>query len=62
MDNRGRGRGSFTRGRARFLIRKATGDYNAICPKFQVNVEQGGMQKGEIEQDHKRAEVDKENI
>lgn len=66
-DNRGRGRGSLTRGRARFLIRKATGGPNIIYPKwgldkFQVNDEQGGMQREETEQDHKRAEVDGENI
>ncbi|XP_018555416.1 thyroid hormone receptor-associated protein 3 isoform X2 [Lates calcarifer] len=62
MDNRGRGRGSFSRGRARFIIRKATGVSNTNSPrwahdKFQVNGEQGGTQEEETEQDHKEIET-----
>ncbi|XP_040900663.1 thyroid hormone receptor-associated protein 3 isoform X3 [Toxotes jaculatrix] len=66
MDNRGRGRGSFSRGRARFIIRKATGGSNTNSPrwahdKFQVNGEQGGTQEEETEQDHKQGETDGQN-
>lgn len=66
VDNRGRGRGSFLRGRARFIIRKATGGPNSISPKwahdkFQVNGEQGGEQEEETEQDHKDEEIDGEH-
>ncbi|XP_034554628.1 thyroid hormone receptor-associated protein 3 isoform X2 [Notolabrus celidotus] len=62
-DSRGRGRGSFTRGRARFIIRKATGGPNTISPKwahdkFQVNGEQSGGQEDETEQDHKGGRMD----
>lgn len=63
MDNHGRGRGSFLRGRARFIIRKATGGSNTNSPrwahdKFQVNGEQGGgAQEEETEQDHKVGET-----
>ncbi|XP_035527784.1 thyroid hormone receptor-associated protein 3 isoform X2 [Morone saxatilis] len=62
VDNRGRGRGGFLRGRARFLIRKT--NTNTISPKwahdkFQVNGEQGGEEE-ETEQDHK-GEIDGEN-
>lgn len=62
MDNRGRGRGSFLRGRARFIIRKATGGSNTNSPrwahdKFQVNGEQDGAQEEETEQDHKVGET-----
>ncbi|XP_070691629.1 thyroid hormone receptor-associated protein 3 isoform X3 [Pempheris klunzingeri] len=63
VDNRGRGRGSFTRGRGRFIIRKATGGPNTDSPKwahdkFFVNGEQGGEQEDETEQDHKEGEID----
>lgn len=63
MDNRGRGRGSFTRGRPRFIIRKAPGSFDTNNPKwatdkFQGNGEQSGMQEKEAEQDHKGPEMD----
>lgn len=66
VDNRGRGRGSFPRGRARFIIRKATGGPNTNGPKwahdkFQVNGEQGGKQEEETEQDHEDGEIDGEH-
>lgn len=66
MDNGGRGRGSLTRGRARFIIRKATGGSNTNGPrwardKFQVNGEQGGVRDEVEKQDHKEAEIDGEN-
>lgn len=61
-DHRGRGRGSFSRGRARFIIRKATAGPNSTCSKwahdkFHVNGEQGGTQEEETEQDHKEGEI-----
>lgn len=63
MDNRGRGRGGFSRGRARFIIRKATGGSSTSNPrwaqdKFQVNGEQGGAQEEKTEQDHKEGKID----
>ncbi|XP_070823123.1 thyroid hormone receptor-associated protein 3 isoform X2 [Chaetodon trifascialis] len=66
VDNRGRGRGSFSRGRARFIIRKATGAPNTSSPKwahdkFHVNGEQGGKQEEETEQDHEEGETDGEH-
>lgn len=67
MDSRGRGRGSLPGGRARFIIRKATGGARTNSPKWgldklQANGEQGGgKQGGEAEQDHKEAEIDQEN-
>ncbi|KAM7421274.1 hypothetical protein PAMA_015429 [Pampus argenteus] len=61
-DNRGRGRGSFSRGRARFIVRKATAGTTSECSKwahdkFHVNGEQGGVQEEQTEQDHKAGEV-----
>lgn len=66
VDQRGRGRGNFSRGRARFIIRKATGGPNAISQnwahdKFQVNGEQGGKQEELTEQDHKGGKIDGEH-
>ncbi|XP_037641556.1 thyroid hormone receptor-associated protein 3 isoform X2 [Sebastes umbrosus] len=66
VDNRGRGRGSVSRGRARFIIRKATGGPNTNSPKwahdkFQINGEQGDAQEEETEQDHKEGEIEGEN-
>ncbi|XP_067457023.1 thyroid hormone receptor-associated protein 3 isoform X2 [Thunnus thynnus] len=66
MDNRGRGRGNFSRGRARFIIRKATAGPNSKCSKwahdkFHANGEQGGAQEEETEQDHKEEEINGEN-
>lgn len=66
VENRGRGRGSFLRGRARFIIRKAAGGPNTNSPKwahdkFQVNGEQGAEQEEETEQDHKEGEIDGEH-
>lgn len=66
VDNRGRGRGGFLRGRARFMIRKATGCPNTNSPKwahdkFQINGEQGDAREEETEQDHKDGEMDGEN-
>ncbi|KAE8289078.1 Thyroid hormone receptor-associated protein 3 BCLAF1 and THRAP3 family member 2 [Larimichthys crocea] len=66
VDHRGRGRGNFSRGRARFIIRKATGGPNATSQnwahdKFQVNGEQGGKQEGLTEQDHKGGKNDGEH-
>ncbi|XP_042345670.1 thyroid hormone receptor-associated protein 3 isoform X2 [Plectropomus leopardus] len=63
VENRGRGRGSFSRGRARFMIRKATGGPNTNSPKwahdkFQINGEQGDSGEEETEQDHKEGEMD----
>ncbi|XP_034409425.1 thyroid hormone receptor-associated protein 3 isoform X2 [Cyclopterus lumpus] len=60
VDNRGRGRGSFSRGRARFIVRKATGGPSTNSPKwandkFQNNGEQGDVHE-ETEQDHKEGE------
>uniref|UniRef100_A0A3Q1FU96 Thyroid hormone receptor associated protein 3a n=1 Tax=Acanthochromis polyacanthus TaxID=80966 RepID=A0A3Q1FU96_9TELE len=65
-DSRGRGRGIFTRGRPRFIIRKAPGSFDTSNPKwatdkFQGNGEQSGMQEKESEQDHKGPEMDGEN-
>uniref|UniRef100_A0A3Q3LBE1 Thyroid hormone receptor associated protein 3a n=1 Tax=Mastacembelus armatus TaxID=205130 RepID=A0A3Q3LBE1_9TELE len=62
MDTRGRGRGSFLRGRARFIIRRATGSSGTNSPKwahdkFQVNGEQVGVQEKGAEQDHKERET-----
>ncbi|XP_059194531.1 thyroid hormone receptor-associated protein 3 isoform X2 [Centropristis striata] len=66
VENRGRGRGGFSRGRARFIIRKATGGPNTNGPKwahdkFQINGEQGDGHEEETEQDHKEGEIDREN-
>ncbi|XP_078108539.1 thyroid hormone receptor-associated protein 3 isoform X1 [Sander vitreus] len=66
LDNRGRGRGSFSRGRARFIIRKATGAPNTNSPKwahdkFHINREQDNAQEEEIEPDHKEGEIDGAN-
>nr|XP_046255475.1 thyroid hormone receptor-associated protein 3 isoform X2 [Scatophagus argus] len=66
VDNRGRGRGSFSRGRARFIIRKATAAPNTNSPKwahdkFQVNGKQGAEGEEEAEQDHKEGEIDGEH-
>lgn len=66
VDNRGRGRGGFSRGRARFIIRKATGGPSTISPKwahdkFQPNGEQGGEQEEETEQDHRERAIDGEH-
>ncbi|XP_060906130.1 thyroid hormone receptor-associated protein 3 isoform X2 [Labrus mixtus] len=63
VDSRGRGRGSFPRGRARFIIRKATGGPNTsgqkwAHDKFQVNGEQGGKQEDKTTQDHKGGGID----
>ncbi|TNN89097.1 Thyroid hormone receptor-associated protein 3 [Liparis tanakae] len=60
MDSRGRRRGSFSRGRARFIVRKATGGPNANSPKwandkFQINGERGDARE-ETEQDHTERE------
>ncbi|XP_041843398.1 thyroid hormone receptor-associated protein 3 isoform X3 [Melanotaenia boesemani] len=65
MDNQGRGRGSLSRGRARFIIRKATGGVCVNSPKwaldkFQASREHSGKQGEEAEQDHKEAEIDRE--
>lgn len=59
-ENRGRGKGNFLRGRARFIIRKATGGPNTNSPKwahdkFQVNGEQRAEE--ETGQDHKERET-----
>ncbi|XP_047455561.1 thyroid hormone receptor-associated protein 3 isoform X2 [Mugil cephalus] len=51
-ENRGRGRGGFTRGRARFIIRKAT-----TSPRW-ANGQQDGMQGKESGQAHRGAEID----
>ncbi|KAM4580494.1 uncharacterized protein thrap3a isoform 2-T3 [Odontesthes bonariensis] len=66
MDNRGQAQGSIPRGRTRFIVRKATG--NAIMnsskwafDKFQNNREHSGKEGKETEQDHKKAEIDREN-
>lgn len=66
MENRGRGRGGLQRGRARFIIRKATGVVNTSSPKwahdkFQANGEQGDEQEEETDQDHKEGEIDGEH-
>lgn len=55
-ENRGRGRGTFLRGRARFIIRKATGGPNNAShkwahDKFQVDGNQGAVKA--IGQDHR---------
>lgn len=60
MDSRGRRRGSFSRGRARFIVRKATGGPNTNSPKwandkFQINGERGDAHE-ETEQDHPERE------
>lgn len=66
MDNRGRGRGNFTRGRPRFIIRKATAGSNHTdgpkwaLDKFQSNGEHGGLQEEEAEQEHKGIEIGEE--
>ena len=65
-DNRGRGRGGLSRGRARFIIRKATGGPNTNGPKwahdkFQINGERGDAREEETEQDHKEGEINEEN-
>ncbi|XP_029360669.1 thyroid hormone receptor-associated protein 3 isoform X2 [Echeneis naucrates] len=63
MDNRGRGRGCLSRGRARFIIRKATARVSVTNSprwahdKFQVNGEQSDAQEEETEQDHKAGET-----
>lgn len=54
------------RGRARFIIRKATGGSNANGPKwasdkFHINGEQGGVQDQVEKQDHKEGKIDGEN-
>ncbi|XP_029929028.1 thyroid hormone receptor-associated protein 3 isoform X2 [Myripristis murdjan] len=57
LDNRGRGRGSFLRGRARFTIRRDNGK----SPKWahdKFNGEQGDAQEDDAEQDHKEGEID----
>ncbi|XP_076008730.1 thyroid hormone receptor-associated protein 3 isoform X2 [Genypterus blacodes] len=57
-DGRGRGRGGFMRGRARFIIRKANVDKWAH-DKFQVNGKQrGDTQDEDTEQDHKETKTD----
>lgn len=62
MDDRGRGRGNFLRGRPRFIIRKATTGPNVKCAKwahdkFQDNGEQDDVQEDEMmEQDQKEGE------
>ncbi|CAG6014705.1 unnamed protein product [Menidia menidia] len=65
MDNRGRAQGSFPRGKARFIIRKATGSATMnnskwVFDKFQTSREHGGKEGEEGEQDHKQAEIDGE--
>ncbi|KAF7657367.1 hypothetical protein LDENG_00028010 [Lucifuga dentata] len=66
MDNRGRGRGGFLRGRARFIIRKTTISPNNKNPKwahdkFQVNGQQRSFtQEEEREQDHKDLKIEGE--
>ncbi|XP_061573250.1 thyroid hormone receptor-associated protein 3 isoform X2 [Cololabis saira] len=62
MDGRGRGRGSLPSGRARFIIRKATGGARMNSPKwaldkFQANGEQGGKEGSGAKQDHKEPEM-----
>lgn len=67
MENRGRGRGNFFRGRARFIIRKATGGPGTKSPKwahdkFQLNGEQEAEKEEVTEQDLKEeGEIDEEH-
>uniref|UniRef100_A0A3Q3JDE0 Btz domain-containing protein n=1 Tax=Monopterus albus TaxID=43700 RepID=A0A3Q3JDE0_MONAL len=66
VDNRGWGRGSFLRGRARFITCKATGGSNTSSPKwahdkFQLNGEQVGIQDENAEQDREEGEIDEVN-
>ncbi|XP_013874047.1 thyroid hormone receptor-associated protein 3 isoform X2 [Austrofundulus limnaeus] len=61
-----RGQGSLLHGRARFIIRKATGSTNTISPKwthdkFQAKREQGGKDREETDQDHKEEDIDGQN-
>uniref|UniRef100_A0A672GKE3 Thyroid hormone receptor associated protein 3a n=1 Tax=Salarias fasciatus TaxID=181472 RepID=A0A672GKE3_SALFA len=62
MDNRGRGRGGLARGRARFIIRKATGASNGNSLKwaldtFPASEELRRPREEEADQDHKGAEL-----
>lgn len=64
MDHRGRGRGTFLRGRARFIIRRDTVAHTSpkwTHDKFQVNGEQRDTQERDTQQDHKEGEKDGDN-
>ncbi|XP_064205970.1 thyroid hormone receptor-associated protein 3 isoform X2 [Anguilla rostrata] len=56
LDNRGRGRGNFVRGRGRFIFRKAAPTSNSpkwTHDKFQGSGEEGELRDEDSEQDHK---------
>ncbi|KAJ8340837.1 hypothetical protein SKAU_G00331280 [Synaphobranchus kaupii] len=57
LDNRGRGRGNFVRGRGRFIFRKATAPTSNspkwTHDKFQGSGEEGELRDEDSEQDHK---------
>ncbi|XP_036394247.1 thyroid hormone receptor-associated protein 3 isoform X3 [Megalops cyprinoides] len=56
LDNRGRGRGNFVRGRGRFIFRKTTTSSSSpkwTHDKFQGSGEEGELRDEDSEQDHK---------
>lgn len=55
-DNRGRGRGTFQRGRGRFLHRKS-----GTSPKWTHDMFQGSGEEGELQDDDSETEHKEEN-